>query len=167
MSFEEYKTKPSVVVVYTTGEGKGQDQCRIGSNGTRARQPLERRVYTVYKILGRGRTCLPARYCLCLRRSAAVYKGGKGLYKAGGFIPQQVTEEQHRAAALETYEQALAAAQSGSYQLVVCDEINNAVHDGLLTRPSLKVNHQQGGRYIAVLNRPQFPGSFGAGRYCY
>jgi cob(I)alamin adenosyltransferase len=66
------------------------------------------------------------------------YKGGKGFYNAGELSADFVTPEQHKAAAKETYAEALRCAQSGAYELVVCDEINNAVHDGLLTKAQLK-----------------------------
>jgi len=38
---------------------------------------------------------------------------------------------------MDTYKTALAAAKSGKYNLVICDEINNTVHDGLLARTDL------------------------------
>ena len=66
------------------------------------------------------------------------YKGGKGFYKAGDLSPQHVSEDQHKQAAQETYKQALQAASSGKYNLVICDEINNAVNDGLLSTAQLK-----------------------------
>ena len=66
------------------------------------------------------------------------YKGGKGFYQAGELSEEHVSEEQHKAAALETYEEALRCVSSGDYDLVVCDEINNAVHDGLLTKKQLQ-----------------------------
>ena len=40
--------------------------------------------------------------------------------------------------AKETYQKALKLVKSGQYDLVICDEINNAVHDGLLTKKDLK-----------------------------
>jgi cob(I)alamin adenosyltransferase len=45
---------------------------------------------------------------------------------------------QHKQAALETYEEALRCSRSRDYKLVICDEINNAVHDGLLTEQQLE-----------------------------
>ncbi len=67
------------------------------------------------------------------------YKGGKGFYNAGDLSEQHVSPEQHKQAALETYEIALSKATSGDYDLVICDEINNAVHDGLLDIDQLEV----------------------------
>jgi cob(I)alamin adenosyltransferase len=66
------------------------------------------------------------------------YKGGKGFYNAGDLSPQHVSKEQHIQAAQETYAEALAAATSGEYDLVICDEINNAVNDGLLPKSALR-----------------------------
>ena len=60
------------------------------------------------------------------------YKGGKGFYNAGDLSPQHITKEQHIDAAIETYKEAFEAATSGKYDLVICDEINNALNDGLL-----------------------------------
>jgi cob(I)alamin adenosyltransferase len=66
------------------------------------------------------------------------YKGGKGFYDAGDLSPQEVTPEQHKIAADETLAEAIQAVSSGEYDLVICDEINNAVHDGLLTIADLE-----------------------------
>jgi cob(I)alamin adenosyltransferase len=66
------------------------------------------------------------------------YKGGKGFYKAGELSEQHITESQHKQAAAETYREAFQAATGGDYDLVICDEINNAVHDGLLEERQLK-----------------------------
>ncbi|MCA9326295.1 cob(I)yrinic acid a,c-diamide adenosyltransferase [Candidatus Saccharibacteria bacterium] len=137
MSFEEYKTKPSVVVVYT-GEGKGKTSAALGLTARALGNRWNVAFIQFIKYWGVGEHVFLRDIASIYGDQLLFYKGGKGFYKAGDLSPQQVTEEQHRAAALETYEQALAAAQSGSYQLVVCDEINNAVHDGLLTPAQLK-----------------------------
>ena len=65
------------------------------------------------------------------------YKGGKGFYQAGELSEQHISDEQHQRAALDTYEEALKCVSSGNYDLVICDEINNATHDGLLTDKQL------------------------------
>jgi len=67
------------------------------------------------------------------------YKGGKGFYKAGELSEQHISEAQHKLAAQTTYDEALSAVTSGDYDLVICDEINNAVNDGLLTPKQLEV----------------------------
>lgn len=66
------------------------------------------------------------------------YKGGKGFYDAGDLSAQNITPGQHKKAAQETYQEALVAATNDSYDLVICDEINNAVHDGLLDKSHLE-----------------------------
>jgi len=66
------------------------------------------------------------------------YKGGKGFYKAGDLSPQHISEDQHKQAAQETYDEAYGKATSGKYDLVICDEINNAANDGLITKDQLR-----------------------------
>lgn len=67
------------------------------------------------------------------------YKGGKGFYKAGDLSAKDISDEEHLEAADTTYKEAMLAATSGEFDLVVCDEINNAVHDGLLSVEQLEV----------------------------
>ncbi len=59
------------------------------------------------------------------------YKGGLGFYELGE-LSSDASDEDHRKQARATYDFALQAASSGDYDLVICDEINNAVADGLL-----------------------------------
>ena len=65
------------------------------------------------------------------------YKGGAGFYDAGELSAKDVSAKQHKEMAQETLNKSLELASSGDYQLVVCDEINNAVHEGLLTKKDL------------------------------
>ena len=157
MSFEEYKTKPSVVVVYT-GEGKGKTSAALGLTVRALGNRWNVAFIQFIKYWGVGEHVFLRDIAPIYGDQLLFYKGGKGFYKAGDLSPEQVTEDQHRAAALETYEQALAAAQSGSYQLVVCDEINNAVHDGLLTPAQLKklITSRDAGTSLCLTGR-NFP----------
>ena len=66
------------------------------------------------------------------------YRGGKGFYNAGEISAKGVTEQEHKKAAKTTFKIALDAATSGKYDVVICDEINNAVHDGLLSINELR-----------------------------
>jgi cob(I)alamin adenosyltransferase len=66
------------------------------------------------------------------------YRGGKGFYDAGDLSAKDISAAQHEKAAKETFNIALEAARSGKYNLVICDEINNAVHDGLLHKSIFK-----------------------------
>src|SRR5579859_7113740 len=61
------------------------------------------------------------------------YRGGKGFYNAGSLSAEFVTDAQHKAAAQAAYEETLDAVSSGKFELVIADEICNAVHDGLLS----------------------------------
>lgn len=67
-----------------------------------------------------------------------IIKGGKGFFAAGDMSAKGVSEEEHRQAANDTYATLLSGVQSGDFDLVIADEINNAVHDGLLTNEQLK-----------------------------
>ena len=52
-------------------------------------------------------------------------------------MSSKATNDEHKAYARATYDFAFACATSGSYDLVICDEINNSVHDGLLEEADL------------------------------
>lgn len=65
-------------------------------------------------------------------------KGGKGFFDAENLSANGISDEEHKKAANETYEALLLETQSGNFDLVIADEINNAVHDGLLTKAQLK-----------------------------
>ena len=137
MAYEDFKTKDSVVVVYT-GEGKGKTSASVG---------------LMARALGAGwkvafiqfikhwnvsehdfiRTIEPL-----YKEKLFFYKGGKGFYNAGEVSAKNVTDTEHKQAAQETYNTALNCVVSGDYDLVICDEINNAVHDGLLKKTDLK-----------------------------
>lgn len=65
------------------------------------------------------------------------YKGGLGFFNAGE-LSAKASDEDHKQYARDTFEFAYAAATSGDYKLVICDEINNAVADGLLKKSDLE-----------------------------
>lgn len=132
MAFEDYKQKKSVVVIYT-GESKGKTSASIG---------------LMCRALGRGQKVAYIQFIKhwevgehtfihkiepLFGDALYFYKGGKGFYNAGELSEEDVSNEKHQAAAAGTYTIAHKAATSGVYDLVICDEINNAVHDGLIT----------------------------------
>lgn len=131
MAFEDFETKESVVVVYT-GEGKGKTSASIGllarALGTRWNVAFIQFI----KYWGVGEHTFIRDIQPIFEDQLYFFKGGKGFYDAGDLSAQDISPEQHKQAALETFAEALTAATSGNYQLVICDEINNAVHDGLL-----------------------------------
>jgi cob(I)alamin adenosyltransferase len=137
MAFEDYKTKDSVVIVYT-GEGKGKTSAGLGLL-TRALGNRNRVAFIQFiKHWGVSEHIFIRDIQPLFKDQLYFYKGGKGFYKAGEISAEFVTPEQHQHAADETYAEAFKAATSGDFNLVICDEINNAVHDGLLTEKQLK-----------------------------
>ncbi len=137
MAFEDFKTKQSVVVVYT-GEGKGKTSASLG---------------LTVRALGAGWKVAYIQFIKhwtvsehdfisdikpVYKNRLFFYKGGKGFYNAGKLSAKDVSESEHQRAAQVTYQKALACATGGKYDLVTCDEINNAVHDGLLSVKDLE-----------------------------
>ncbi len=137
MAFEDYKTKESVVVVYT-GEGKGKTSASIGLMARALGNRWRVAFVQFIKYWGVGEHVFIRDIMPLFKDQLYFYKGGKGFYSAGDLSAAAVSPEQHRQAALETYQEAYAAATSGKYELVICDEINNAVHDGLLSPQQLE-----------------------------
>ncbi len=136
MAFEDFKTRESVVIVYT-GDGKGKTTASLGlmvrALGNRWRVAFIQFI----KYWGVSEHIFMRDIQPLYKDQLFFYRGGKGFYKAGELSETHITEAQHRQAAQQTYEQALNAVQSGQYDLVICDEISNAVHDGLLTTQQL------------------------------
>jgi cob(I)alamin adenosyltransferase len=137
VAFEDFKTKESVVIVYT-GEGKGKTSAALGllcrALGTRWKVAFIQFI----KYWGVGEHVFIRDIQPVYKDRLYFYKGGKGFYNAGDISAEKITPAQHKAAAQVTFDEALAAAGSGDYDLVICDEINNAVHDGLVTVAQLQ-----------------------------
>ena len=157
MAFEDYKTKQSVVIVYT-GESKGKTSAALGlmtrALGTRWKVAFIQFI----KHWGVGEHVFIRDIQPLFKDQLHFYKGGKGFYNAGDLSAEFVTPEQHKQAAQETHEEALRCAKSGDYDLVICDELSNAVHDGLLTTKQLetliKTKHQATSLCITGRNFP-------------
>jgi cob(I)alamin adenosyltransferase len=137
MAFEDYKTKDSVVVIYT-GDGKGKTSAGLGLLVRALGNRWNVAFIQFIKCWGVGEHVFIRDILPLYKDQLHFHKGGKGFYNAGDLSAEFVTPAQHKAAARETYDEALVCAQSGRYDLVICDEINNAVHDGLLTKPQMK-----------------------------
>ncbi len=137
MAFEDFKTKDSVTVVYT-GDSKGKTSASLGLM-VRALGNRWKVAYIQFiKYWSVSEHVFIRDVQDVYEDDLFFYKGGKGFYDAGELSEQGISEEQHKQAAKETYDTALECASSGDYNLVVCDEINNAVHDGLLSVDQLK-----------------------------
>lgn len=136
MAFEDYQTKESVVIVYT-GENKGKTSAAVGLMARALGNRWRVAFIQFIKYWGVGEHVFIRDIMPVYKDKLYFYKGGKGFYNAGDISAKQITDEQHKQAAQTTFDEALAAASSGDYELVICDEINNAVHDGLLSREQL------------------------------
>lgn len=137
MALEGYQTKQSVVVVYT-GDSKGKTSASLGLM-VRALGNRWKVAYVQFiKHWGVGEYVFIRDIMPIYKDQLTFLKGGKGFYNAGDLSAEFVTEEQHKQAALATYEEAFKLASGGDYDLVICDEINNAVHDGLLSDTHLE-----------------------------
>jgi len=137
MAFEDYKTKQSVIIVYT-GDSKGKTSASLGLM-VRALGNRWKVAYLQFiKHWGVGEHVFIRDILPLYKDQLYFYRGGKGFYNAGDMSEEFVSEEQHKQAAQDTYATTLKAATSGEYDLVICDEINNAVHDGLLTEKQLE-----------------------------
>lgn len=136
MAFEDYKTKESVVLVYT-GEGKGKTSASVGLLARALGNRWNVAFVQFIKYWGVGEHVFIRDIMPVYGDQLFFYKGGKGFYAAGDLSEKDVSPAQHKQAAAETYEVALECVTSGKYHLVICDEINNAVHDGLLTERQL------------------------------
>ncbi len=135
--FDDYKTKESVIVVYT-GDGKGKTSASLG---------------LMARALGAGWNVAYIQFIKSwkvnehefistiqpvYKDKLFFYKGGAGFYNAGDMSAKGVSEKEHKNMAKDTLQKALSCATGGQYDLVVCDEINNAVNDGLLTSKDLE-----------------------------
>jgi cob(I)alamin adenosyltransferase len=137
MAFEDYKTKESLVIVYT-GEGKGKTSAGLGLLARALGNRWNVAFIQFIKYWGVSEHVFIRDIQGLFEDQLYFYKGGKGFYDAGELSPQHISNQQHHEAAQETYQEAYKAASSGDYQMVICDEINNAVHDGLLSEEQLE-----------------------------
>src|SRR5581483_9352158 len=115
MAFEDFQTKESVVVVYT-GEGKGKTSAGLGLMGRALGNRWNVAFIQFIKYWGVGEHTFIRDIMPVFEDQLFFYKGGKGFYNAGSLSEAQVTPEQHKQAALETYEQAMERATSGKYR---------------------------------------------------
>lgn len=137
MAFEDFKQKKAVVVVYT-GEGKGKTSASMGLMTRALGTDWTVAFIQFIKHWDVGEHHFIAKVQPVFGKKLYFYKGGKGFYNAGDLSAEGITETQHKQAAQETYDEAYKAATSGKFDLVICDEINNAVNNGLLSVAAMK-----------------------------
>ena len=137
MAFENYQTKPSVIIVYT-GEGKGKTSAALGLMVRSLGNNNQTAFLQFIKYWGVAEHIFIRNIQSVYHDQLFFYKGGKGFYNAGELSPRHISQEDHRRAAQETLRLAQSLSRSGKYQVVICDEINNAVNDGLISKQALK-----------------------------
>lgn len=137
MAFEDYSQKESVVVVYT-GEGKGKTSAGVGLLARSLGAGWNVAFIQFIKHWTVSEHDFIAKIQPVFGDKLLFHKGGKGFYNAGELSAKNVSKDEHVAAALETFKVALDASKSGDFDLVICDEINNALHDGLLQIDDVK-----------------------------
>ena len=135
--FEDFKTKESVVIVYT-GDGKGKTSAGLGLMCRMLGNRQKVAFIQFIKHWGVSEHIFIRDIQPLFKDQLYLYKGGKGFYKAGELSDKHITPAQHKKAARETFQAALKTAKSGKYDIIICDEINNAVHDGLLNEADLR-----------------------------
>lgn len=137
MAFEDYKTKQSVVVVYT-GEGKGKTSASVGLMARALGNGWRVAFIQFIKHWNVGEHDFIHKIEPLFSRKLFFYKGGRGFYEAGEMSAKDVTAAEHKKAGVDTYAKAFWAATSGKFDLVICDEINNALYHQLITTAQLK-----------------------------
>lgn len=136
MTLEDFKEKESVVIVYT-GEGKGKTSASLGLLARALGNRMDVAFIQFIKYWGVSEHVFLRDISELYKDQLHFYKGGKGFYNAGELSAAEITPDQHKKAAEDTFKEALRCISSGKYDLVICDEINNAVHDGLLSEKDL------------------------------
>ncbi|HYG84018.1 MAG TPA: cob(I)yrinic acid a,c-diamide adenosyltransferase [Verrucomicrobiae bacterium] len=137
MAFEDYQEKDSITLAYT-GNSKGKTSASLGLM-VRALGNDWRVAYIQFiKSWQVSEHAFIEKIMPIFETQLTFYKGGKGFFNAGELSEQAVSDEDHAAAAKATFSFALECATSGDYDLVICDEINNAVYDGLLSEEDLQ-----------------------------
>lgn len=114
------------LVIVNTGDGKGKTTAAVGTAVRACGYGM--RVVMIQFIKGpwkSGEQITASR----LAPEFELIKAGKGFYKIMG---DRLPEEVHRRAAEEGFRIAEEKILSGAYDLVILDEVNNAVADGLL-----------------------------------
>lgn len=130
MAFDDFKHKDSVVVVFT-GDGKGKTSAGLG---------------LMMRALGGGFSVLFVQFIKdwevgehkfinkiskIYENQLTFYQSGAGFYKAGD-LSSNSKDIEHFQKAKDAYNIAMKGVSSGDYDLVICDEINNAAKEGLI-----------------------------------
>ena len=134
MAYEDFATKASIVLAYT-GEGKGKTSASVGLLARALGRGWKVAYIQFIKTWDTGESLFIKKLIKSgvFAEQITYHLGGKGFYNAGDISAKDVTETEHKNAAESTYKLAYKCVAGGKYDLVICDEINNAVHDRLLS----------------------------------
>lgn len=156
MAFEDFQTKDNVVVVYT-GEGKGKTSASLGLLMRALGADWSVAYVQFIKLWEVSEHKFIKRIAPLFEGSLTFYKGGAGFFDAGE-LSSKASKEEHLAHAQKTFDFAFECATNGNYDLVICDEINNAVHDGLLAKKDLaKLINKKHAKTSLCLTGRNFP----------
>lgn len=156
-SADGIKTKSSVIVF--TGDGKGKTEAALGLVVRALGADFRVLLVQFIKSWEVSENKTLAKLYQVSGGRLTIFKGGKGFFRAGDLSAEGVSEAEHRCVAEETFAMVLAAVRSGEYDLVVADEINNAVHDGLLRQAQLvELIELRGDSTHLCLTGRDFPG---------
>src|ERR1700712_3253164 len=98
MSFEDYKNKESVVIVYTGG-GKGKTTASLGLLVRALGNRWNVAFIQFIKYWGVSEHVFIRDIQPLFKDQLYFYKGGKGFYGAGELSPQPISDQQHKDAA--------------------------------------------------------------------
>lgn len=135
--FEDYQTKASIVLVYT-GEGKGKTTAAVGLMARALGNDWRVAFIQFIKEWEVSEHRFIAKIQKIYGDKLFFYKGGKGFYNARELSAKDVTSAEHKQAAQATYKEALEAAKCGRFDLVICDEINNALYHRMVSREDVR-----------------------------
>src|SRR3982750_3299965 len=114
MAFEDYKTKDSVVVIYT-GESKGKTSASVGLMARSLGNGWKVAFIQFIKHWEVGEHKFIHKIQPVFKNKLLFFKGGKGFYNAGELSAKDVSEADHKKAAQETYDVAYKSATSGDF----------------------------------------------------
>lgn len=136
MAFEDYEQKNSVIVVYT-GDGKGKTSAGLGMMVRGLGAGWKVAFIQFIKLWDVSEHRFIQKIMPLYDDRLDFYKGGLGFFDAGE-LSANASRQEHVDQARSTYDFAYQSVTGGDYSLIICDEINNAVFDGLLSVADLK-----------------------------
>lgn len=136
MVFDDFKNKESIVVVFT-GDGKGKTSASLGLMIRALGNDFRVLFVQFIKDWGVGEHKFINKISKIYDEQLVFYQSGAGFYNAGD-LSSRSGDAEHLEKAKNAYQTAFDGASSGEYDLVICDEINNAAKEGLISFKDLE-----------------------------